>query len=194
MPSSFADALAPRDRRALRLGAIAVAVVVAVAIAMPAVLNWRDREALIDARRAELARVQGLVQATPAFRTAIESRSGAMLGYAQRPLRAATGALAAGVLQGELQRLAEESGLTVDQLDVTGDADSVAAPLPAIPATLVALGDVHGVADLLAKLRSGPHLVDVRELAVQVNPALKSSGGGELLQLTLVVRAPWTTD
>jgi hypothetical protein len=194
LPSSFADTLAPRDRRALRLGALAVAAVVVVAAAMPAARAWRDREALIDARRAELARVRGLVEATPAFRAAVESRSGAVLGYAQRPLRAATGALAAGELQGELQRLAEESGLTVDQLDVTGDADSVAAPLPAIPATLVALGDVQGVADLLAKLRSGPHLVEVRELAVQVNPALKASGGGELLQLTLVVRAPWTTD
>lgn len=183
-----------RDRRALRLGAIAAGVVLLVSAALPAARRWGEREALLAARRDELARVRGLVAAVPMLRERVAERTGAVLAWPRRPLRAATGALAAGELQALLQRYAEEAELTVDQLDVTGEADSAAAPLPVVPATLVALGDVHGVADLLAKLRAGPHLVEVRELAVQVNPALKASGGGELLQLTLVVRAPYATE
>lgn len=185
--------LTPRDARALRLGAIAVLVVLAAWLAIPAVRRWQDREALIAARRDELARVRGLVQSRAALDAAARARGGALRMWPRRPVHAATGALAAGELQSVLQRWAEESRLTIEQLDVTGDIDSTAAPLPAVPATLVALGDVHGVADLLARVHGGAHLVEVRELTVQVNPALKATGGGELLQLTLVVRAPFST-
>jgi hypothetical protein len=106
-------------------------------------------------------------------------------------VRASTAALAAGVLQGVLQRYADESQLSVSELNVSGEPDTTAVPLAALPATLIALGDVYGVADLLARVQHGSTLLDVREMTVQVNPARRANGGGELLQLTLVVRAPF---
>ena len=60
-----------------------------------------------------------------------------------------------------------------------------------MPATLIALGDVYGVADLLARVQQGSALLEVREMTIQVNPARRADGGGELLQLTLAVRAPF---
>lgn len=111
--------------------------------------------------------------------------------FTQRPVTATTAALAAGVLQGVLQRYADESQLSVSELNVSGEPDTTAVPLAALPATLIALGDVYGVADLLDRVEHGSTLLDVREMTVQVNPARRADGGGELLQLTLVVRAPF---
>jgi len=90
-----------------------------------------------------------------------------------------------------LQRYADESQLSVSELNVSGEPDSTSVPLAALPATLIALGDVYAVADLLSRVQHGSTLLDVRELTVQVNPARRAAGGGELLQLTLLVRAPF---
>jgi hypothetical protein len=43
-------------------------------------------------------------------------------------------------------------------------------------------------------VQHGSTLLEVKELTVQVNPARKATGGGELLQLTLVVRAPFVIE
>lgn len=125
---------------------------------------------------------------------AVDARIARAAEYPQRPVSAATAALAAGVLQGELQRYADASQLSVSELNVSGEPDSTAVPLAALPATLIALGDVYGVADLLARVQHGSTLLEVRELTVQVNPARRATGGGELLQLTLVVRAPFVIE
>lgn len=191
MPLLSADGLSARDRRTLTLGAVAVACVLAVYALIPMARQWSDRETLITARRGELARLRGLQQAAPALRTALAAREARANEFPQRPVSATTAALAAGVLQGVLQRYADDSQLSVSELNVSGEPDTTAVPLAALPATLIALGDVYGVADLLARVQQGSTLLDVREMTVQVNPARRADGGGELLQLTLVVRAPF---
>jgi hypothetical protein len=194
LPLHSADGLSPRDRRALLFGALAVACTLAVAAGIPVARHWRDREQLVDARRGELARLRGLSTAEATLRTEVDQRETAAASFVQRPVAAATSALAAGVLQSVLQRYADESQLTVSELNVSGEPDSAAVALSALPATLIALGDVYGVTELLSRVQRGSALLEVRELTVQVNPARKAEGGGELLQVTLVVRAPFVLE
>jgi hypothetical protein len=175
-------------------GAVAVACVLLIAGAIPLVRQWSDREALITARRGELARLHGVKKDEAKMRLALDQRVVRASEYPQRPVAAGTAALAAGVLQAELQRYADASQLSVSELNVSGEPDSTAVPLAALPATLIALGDVYGVADLLSRVQHGSILLEVRELTVQVNPARKATGGGELLQVTLVVRAPFVIE
>ncbi len=193
-PLLFADGLSARDRRTLTWGAGAIACVLLLALAIPVAKRWGDREALIAARRGELARLNGVKGAESMLRNAVDARASRAAEYPQRPVAAATAALAAGVLQGVLQRYADESQLSVSELNVSGEPDSTAVPLAALPATLIALGDVYGVADLLSRVQNGTTLLEVRELTVQINPARRSEGGGELLQVTLTVRAPFVIE
>jgi hypothetical protein len=187
--SPSAEGLSPRDRRALRLGAVAVLCVLVLAVAIPSARRWSDREAMIAARRGELARLNGIAANVPTLRTAFDARTARAAEFSQRPVSAATAALAAGVLQSVLQRYADES-----ELNVAGEPDSTATPLAALPATLIAIGDVFGVAELLSRVQQGNTLLEVREMTVQVNPARRADGGGELLQITLVVRAPFVLE
>jgi type II secretory pathway component PulM len=192
--SLSADGLSARDRRTLRWGTVAVACVFLLALAIPMLRRWSDRESLIAARRGELARLKGMTAAESMLRTAVDARMARASEYPQRPLSAATAALASGVLQGVLQRYADESQLSVSELNVSGEPDSTAVPLAALPATLIALGDVYGVADLLTRIQTGSTLLEIRELTVQVNPSRRAEGGGELLQVTLTVRAPFVIE
>lgn len=194
MPSLSTDGLSARDRRTLTWGAVAAACVVLLSAAIPFVREWSDRESLIAARRGELARLFGVKAAESTLRLAVDARSSRAAEFSQRPVSAGTAALAAGVLQAELQRYADASQLSVSELNVSGEPDSTAVPLAALPATLIALGDVYGVADLLSRVQQGSMLLEVREMTVQVNPARRATGGGELLQLTLVVRAPFVIE
>ena len=194
MPLLSADGISARERRTLMWGAVAVACVLLTYAMIPFVRAWSDRESLIEARRVELARLHGVKDAESMLQAAVVARSNRADEYPQRPLSAATAPLAAGVLQGVLQRYADESQLSVSELNVSGEPDSTAVPLAALPATLIALGDVYGIADLLSRVQQGSTLLEVRELTVQVNPVRRAEGGGELLQLTLVVRAPFVIE
>ena len=176
------------------MGAIAVVLIVLSAVSIPVVRRWIDREALIDARRGELARLSGMQGAERQLREAVSVRETRAAEHAQRPVRATTAPLAAGEVQGILQQYADESQLSVSELNVSGEPDSVAASLPALPATLIAMGDVYGVAELLSRIQHGATLFDVREMTVQVNPSRRADGGGELLQMTLVLRAPFVIE
>ena len=73
-------------------------------------------------------------------------------------------------------------------MNVAGSPDSTSsAGSEAIPATISAVGDIWGVSNFVSRLQHGTTLIDIREIAVSPNPALR----GELLQLTLVLRAPY---
>ncbi|MBC7563164.1 MAG: hypothetical protein H7305_09635 [Gemmatimonadaceae bacterium] len=193
MPLPSAEGITARDRRTLLLGAVAVVCVLLLWVAIPFVRSWSEREALIAARRDELARLAGVTAAAPMLREAVAARSARAQEFAQRPVEAATAALAAGVLQGIVQRYADESQMNVSELNVSGEPDSASVALAALPATLIALGDVYGVADLIDRVQHGTTLLDIRELTVQVNPSRRADGGGELLQVTMVMRAPFVT-
>ena len=96
-------------------------------------------------------------------------------------------ALAASALQTLVQGYADEAGVTVRELNVASASDSSSAGSDGIPATISAIGDIWGVSGFVSRLQHGTTLLDIREIGVSPNPALR----GELLQLSVVLRAPY---
>ena len=156
---------------------------------LPYARRWSAREDLIATRAEHVARLKWLAEHESELQRAVAerlSRTGSM----ERP-RLLTGrspALAASALQTLVQGYADESGVTVRELNVAGAPDSTSsAGSEAIPATVSAIGDVWGVSSFVSRLQHGTTLIDIREIGVSPNPALR----GELLQLSLVLRAPY---
>jgi hypothetical protein len=182
--------LEPRERRTIAISAavLGVAVVFAYGI-LPFAKRWSAREDLIATRAAQVARLEWLASHESELQQA-SAHQIAQSGSLDRPrlLAARSTALAASVLQTLVQSYADESGITVRELNVAGAPDSVATSgAETIPATISAIGDVRGVADFVSRLQHGTTLIDIREIGVSPNPALR----GELLQLSLVLRAPY---
>ena len=183
-----------RERRTAAIGAAVLVLALLLAYgALPFARRWGAREALIDARTAQLARMRGLTGAESTLAEAVRARESRLGARGPRPLEARTPALAAAALQTALQSAALASGVQLQRVDVAdqgeGTSDEVVEGGPSsVSATLVALGDVHGLATLLDALRSGPVLVEVTSFGAQASPGPR---GEALLQLTVGVRAPW---
>jgi len=183
-------ALSARERRTIALGAAAVLLALTVVLAvLPFLRHWRAREGVIGAELSRVARLRGLVAAESRLRDAAAARFGALESSPQRLLAGRTPALAASALQSLLQDFADQSQITVSRLDVAGAPDSTG-ELPAIPATVSAIGDIYGITDMLSRLHHGPRLLETLELTIRPNPALR----GELLQMTVRLRAPFVTE
>ena len=179
-----------RERRTLVVGVVIVAAAVFLTyVAVPFAQRWRTREATIDARAAQLARVRGLVAAESSLAAAVRLREARPDAAAPRPIAARTSALAAAALQAALQQAAAQSGVHVQRVDVAGDAEGEG-DAALVPATLTAMGDVYGLTALLEALQHGPTLMEVTALSVQ---ATVGPRGESLMQLTVGVRAPWGT-
>jgi hypothetical protein len=178
----------PRERRTIALGGAVVVVAFLVStVILPTVTRWRDREALIDALQRQRSQLIALGAHRPALEVALAERRAALEALPVRLISGRTSALAASVLQSVLQDYASASRVSVSRLDVASAADSMAAGVPAIPATLAAVSDIYGLADFLSRVELGGRLLEVTELSVSPNPALR----GDLLQMSLVVRAPF---
>jgi type II secretory pathway component PulM len=185
--------LGARERRTLAWGGVVVAAALfATYVALPFADRWGAREAATAARAAQLARVRGLAAAEPALASAVRLRERRAAEAGRGPLSAATPALAGAALQAALQQAAVLAGVQVQRVDVAQD-DAGAEPAAdgsasEVPATMTALGDVHGLAALLDALQRGPTLLEVTSLGAQ---ATVGARGESLLQLTVGVRAPW---
>ena len=182
----FGDRLTPSERRTITIAAIVSVTALLFAYGVvPFARQWQMREEQIAVQTKRYARLRGLISHEDRLRAAVQARNGAALQQSQRLLAGRTPALAASNLQALLQELADQSQVTVSQLDVAGAPDSAATTLPSIPVTLSAIGDVYGLAELLSRIQTGPVLLEIRELNIRPNTALK----GELLQITLSLRA-----
>lgn len=181
--------LAPdaRERRTIALGgAVLAAALLVTTVILPTVARWRDREAMIDALQRQRSQLIALGTQRAALESALESRRMQAETLPVRLVRGRTPALAASALQSLLQEYASASRVSVTRLDLASTPDSGAAT-PTIPAIVAATGDIYGLADFLARLEHGGRLLEVTELSVSPNPALR----GELLQLSVAVRAPY---
>ncbi len=168
------------------MGALVSATALGLAVAVvPAARRFATREELLDARRAEIARLRGLIHDEASLRQQVAERAARARSAPRRVLSARTAALAAADLQAVLRGLAASAPLAVSSLDVSGEPDSTTSDV--LPASLSALGDVQAVTTFLASLRRGPFIMSVSELRVRPNSALR----GQPLQLSLTVRAPW---
>jgi type II secretory pathway component PulM len=189
--SAWPGGISRRERRTLAVGIVVLAAALLLTYAvMPFARRWSVREATLDAREAQLARVRGLIAAESSLAAAVRLRQSRVGPDAPRPIAARTPALAAAALQTALQDAAARSGVQVQRVDAAGettDGDGVPAE---VPATMTAFGDVHGLTELLAALQHGPTLLEVTALSVQ---STLGPRGEPLLQLTVSVRAPWST-
>ena len=182
-------AVEPRERRTITtaLAVLASAVLVVYGI-LPYARRWSAREDLIAMRAEQVARLRWLAANEASLQNATATRLARTTGV-ERPrlLSGRSPALAASALQTVVQSYADEAGITVRELNVAGAPDSAAAGIESIPATVSAIGDIWSVADFVSRLQNGATLIDIREIGVSPNPALR----GELLQLSLVLRAPY---
>lgn len=183
----------PRERRTIAIGgAVLVIAFLLTTVVVPTVARWRDREALIGALRRQRAQLVTLGTQREALEASAAARAASAEALPVRLLRGRTPALAASALQSLLQDYASASRVSVTRLDVAsvGDSANAGGPGSAIPATISAVSDVYGLADFLARLEHGHRLLEVTELAVSPNSALR----GELLQLSVSLRAPYVLE
>lgn len=177
--------LTASERRTVVAGAAVLAVAwAASAWIAPAVRRWSDREAAIAATRERVARLQQLIGQEPELVAAAATRDAEGEGTL-RVLRGRTPALASSNLQGLLQEYARMSRVSVSRLATT-EADSTRY----VEASVSAVTDVYGLADLLARLQGGSLLLEIAGLSVAPNPVLR----GNLLQVALTVRAPFVLE
>ncbi|MEX2282462.1 MAG: type II secretion system protein GspM [Gemmatimonadota bacterium] len=177
----------PRERRTVFLALVLSATALIGGFGVwPSAQRWSAREQLIAAESDRLARLRGLITHQSRMADAIRARAGTH-DSGQRLLAGRTPALAASMLQSTLQDFANQSRVTVSRLDVAGAPETADRALPMIPATVSALGDIYGITELLTRIQNGPLLLEITELTVRPNPALK----GELLQMTVALRGAY---
>jgi hypothetical protein len=185
----YFEGLEPRERRTLVAGALVSAVLLVFTFAvMPYARRWSEREAAIAVAEDRVARLRSLAANEQAIARASAEHEARLDAAGVRLLHGRTSALAASALQELLREYARESRVTLSRLDVANTPQAGADLI--IPATVSALGDISGLADLLARLQRGTRLVEVRGLTVSPNPALR----GELLQITITLAAPYVPD
>ncbi|MBA3892948.1 MAG: hypothetical protein H0X69_04535 [Gemmatimonadales bacterium] len=136
-------------------------------VVLPFVGRWQDREAAIEAKEGQLARLRGLVEAESATRQSLSARLRARTSLRERLLTGATPALAASELQALLQGYADGSRVTLTRVDLVAQPGAAGAEgLPAIPVRLSAHSDIHGLAGLLSRLQYGEKLLVIDEFTV----------------------------
>jgi hypothetical protein len=172
-----------RSRTVVVASAVLAVALLTVLVVLPFARRWSTREDAISAESERLARLRGLIANQTPLESALRMRAQSSE-PAQQLLSGRTSALAASQLQSTLQDFANQSRVTVSRLDVAGAPETRESGVPMIPATLSALGDIYGITELLSRIQNGPLLLEITELTVRPNPALR----GELLQMTVALR------
>lgn len=174
-----------RERLVVTGGAaVLVAALLLARVVMPGVQRWQARELQLESARTRAASLSGLVASTASLEAAAAERERALASTTRRLIQARSAGLAANALQSLLQGAADGAGMVVSRVDVDALPDSTGA----MTATLMAYGDIHGLASLLQLLHAGPRVTNVERLTVQQNSALR--GAADVIQVSIGVRAP----
>ncbi len=193
--SAWFRRLSLRERRVVAAGGLVSVVALLLAwVALPFARHWQDREAAIGAKQTQLARLRALTQSEAASQEALATRQRERGPLRQRLLTGATPALAAANLQALLQNYADQSRVTLDRVNLVAAPGAVGeGGLPAIPVQLSAQGDIHGLADLLARLQYGGKLLVIDELRVNAGGS-GGDGGVELLSWSLRLHGAYSPE
>ena len=186
MPSIFGHNLEPREQRTIAIGATVVAVAaIVVLVLVPLGRRWSEREALIEATRERLARVESIVGREAQLAEAARAIDAGLDAAGTRLLRARSLPLAAAIVQSMVRDYARGSVVTVTRLDAAGAPVTSGSGI-ALPATISAQGDIYGIADFLRRLQHGPVLLELTDFTIAPNPVLR----GNILQVSIGLRAP----
>ncbi len=178
--------LSARERRVILVaGAIAaLALIVAYGLA-PFYGRWSGQEAQIIASSDRLSRLRKLIGDQDTLSrtlSSLERTSGA----SGRLISARTVSLASSELQRVMQMYAEQSKVSIDRLEFSPGADSTGDSSSGIPLTISAVGDIYGITSFLSVLRTGTPVVEVREVSLVSNSALRDG----LIQFSASLLAP----
>src|SRR6266571_41051 len=161
--------LNPRERRVVLGGAIVSVIAVAVVLlVLPFAQRWQAREAAYAASREQWVRLETLAASTARLQRAADEA---------RLVTGATPALAASVLQGLLQRYADESSVQLDRVDVAGQPRADKPGLLATPVQLQGQGDIYGLVDFLYRLQHADKLLVLDELTLSAGFVGAFAGG-----------------
>jgi len=185
--------LKPRERRVIVGGAIVSAAALGIVLGVvPFAHRWAAREAAYATSREQWVRLATLATSTDRLRRALDEQQRAFAADEARLVSGATPALAASMLQGLLQRYADESAVQLDRVDVAGQPRPDKPGLLAIPVQLQGQGDIYGLVDFLYRLERGEKLLVLDDLTLNAGfawmPSAGFAGGSRSQRLTWSVR------
>ena len=122
---------------------------------------------------------------------ALVAQGQARAARSERLLTGATLAVAAWTLQSGIEQYAEQSGVTLDRVNVVGDTAEPDSGLAAIPMELSAQRDVHGLVALLYQLQHGQKLLVVDEITA--NESGTEEEEDPSLTWSIRLRAPYAS-
>ncbi len=174
-------------------GAIVSAAALGIVLGVvPFAHRWAAREAAYATSREQWVRLATLATSTDRLRRALDEQQRAFAADEARLVSGATPALAASMLQGLLQRYADESAVQLDRVDVAGQPRPDKPGLLAIPVQLQGQGDIYGLVDFLYRLERGEKLLVLDDLTLNAGfawmPSAGFAGGSRSQRLTWSVR------
>ena len=181
--------MTPRERWVV-MGGVALVLLswVGTRVLQPAIRAVLDRESRIALLEDRVERLQRLAADSVALREQAAEAEKQLASMPRRVLQARTAPLAASQVQALLQEAADGARLAVNRTDVSFEPDSSGA----LAASIMAYGDIHGLAAFLASVENGPRLLTLRRLVVQQNSALR--GAPDVLSLSAQLSAPVMLD
>ena len=193
---AFSMNLSPRDRRALRLGALLVAPVLAYALlARPYVASVQSARSALARERDLLAREQALVDETPSFPARIRATGAVLAGETQRLYGDRDAVSATAALAREVGGMLKGAGVSLQQVDARADT-VLPGGIRELTIEVRAEGDFQGILAALAAMESGRRLLRVGQVGIVVGAssgvfqaALGAPGapGMEVLSFTATV-------
>ncbi|MBX9857273.1 MAG: type 4a pilus biogenesis protein PilO [Gemmatimonadaceae bacterium] len=181
--------MTPRERRVVAAGvAVVLLTWLATRVLQPAARDMLERESRIVLLQDRVERLQRLAADSAGLREQAAATERRLATMPRRMLPARSAPLAASAVQTLLQEAADGARLAVNRIEVATEPDSSGA----LAASIMAYGDIHGLAAFLASVERGPRLLQLRRLVVQQNSALR--GAPDVLSLSAQVSAPVMLD
>lgn len=179
--------LAPRDRRALLLGAGSIIVLLAVFRVFPAWRAWRtEARADVRERLSQVAHADAVLGGVSEALDTLEARTRAVRALGPALLTGGTPAEASSMLSGLLAELSRQTLTRLEAIDVHVDTAKTHV-LPRVTAEIQATADITGLASFLLALEGGPTLLAVRRLEVRPQNPDTPADRAELLAIRLAV-------
>lgn len=178
-----------RERRVVVAGLAVVFVAwLATRVLQPSIRAVMERESRIALLEDRVQRLQRLTADSTTLREQAAATERTLASRPRRMLQARSAPLAASTVQTLLQEATDGARLAVNRIEVSSEPDSTGA----LAASVMAYGDIHGLAAFLASIERGPRLLQLRRLVVQQNSALR--GAPDVLSLTAQLGAPVMLD
>jgi len=181
------DAVTPRDRRALRIGGIAVACAVLGLRVLPlAVRRVADAHAMLRERATLLARTREEMADLPRLRDSAAALSRALLALAPQILSGSSSAEAGADLSGRMNLAASRAPAKVERLDPLPDS-SGEGRLGRVRVHAALETDVRGLVALIRALDAGDDVLKLDELRVEALEPGMVQRGPEILKVEITV-------